>query len=120
MFKDIKCILLLVFSLVLGVFLLIGGIYLAPGFAYWVLALITIFGFVGFALFLAVIIWPLVQDVPAVTLKILYIVMGVLGILSFIFWLFIPFGWILLPWFLWIDLFAGIIVIVFAFLAIKK
>ncbi|MCE7738590.1 MAG: hypothetical protein KAU62_03885 [Candidatus Heimdallarchaeota archaeon] len=121
MFKDIKCILLLVFALVLGVFLLIGGIYLAPGFGLlWQIALITIFGFVGFALFLAFIIWPLIQDAPANILKILLLVMGLLGILSFVFWLFIPFGWVLLPWFLWIDLFAGIIVIVFVFLCMKK
>ena len=123
MITDVKSILLLVFSLLLGVFMLIGGIKIAPGFGvFWAFALVTIFGFVGLAIFIAVIIWTLVQDVPVGILKILFIVMGLLGVLSFVFWLFTPFGWLTLSvvWFLWIELFAGIIVIALPFFALKE
>jgi hypothetical protein len=122
MLKDIKCILLLVFSLALGVFLILGGILLVGsfGFLLWQTSLIIIFGFVGGALFLVFIIWPLVTDAPANILRIILLVAGLLGILSFVFWLFIPLGWILLPWFLWIDLIAGVLTIVMVFLCIKE
>ena len=121
--KDVKGIILLVLSLILGVFMLIGGIKIAPYFGlHWAWTLVTILQFVGFALFLAVIIWPLIQDVPVMILTILYIVLGVLGLLSFILWLISPLGWLTLSvaWFLWIDLFAGIVVIVFPFIALKE
>lgn len=123
MITDVKSILLLVFSLLLGVFMLIGGIKIAPLFGIqWAFSLVTILQFVGFALLLAVIIWPLIQDVSVGILKILYIVLAVLGILCFIFWLLTPLGWLTLSivWFLWIDLFAGIVVIVFTFIALKE
>lgn len=123
MITDVKSILLLVFSLLLGVFMLIGGIKIAPLFGIqWAFSLVTILQFVGFALLLAVIIWPLIQDVSVGILKILYIVLAVLGILSFIFWLLTPLGWLTLSivWFLWIDLFASIVVIVFTFIALKE
>jgi len=123
MITDVKSILLLVFSLLLGVFMLIGGIKIAPLFGIqWAFSLVTILQFVGFALLLAVIIWPLIQDVSVGILKILYIVLAVLGILCFIFWLLTPLGWLTLSvvWFLWIDLFAGIAVIVLTFFALKE
>ncbi|MCG3259805.1 MAG: hypothetical protein H7644_08665 [Candidatus Heimdallarchaeota archaeon] len=123
MITDVKSILLLVFSLLLGVFMLIGGIKIAPLFGIqWAFSLVTILQFVGFALLLAVIIWPLIQDVSVGILKILYIVLAVLGILCFIFWLLTPLGWLTLSvvWFLWIDLFVSIVVIVFTFIALKE
>jgi len=121
--KDVKGIILLVLSLLLCVFMVFGGIKIAPYFGlHWAWTLVTILQFVGFALFLAVIIWPLIQDVPVMILTILYIVLGVLGLLCFIFWLLSPSGWLTLPtaWFLWIELFAGIVVIVFPFIALKE
>ena len=121
LFKDIWGILTVVVALAAGVFLLITGIQFVPlGFVFWATGLIWILGFVGIALVLVFLIWPLIQDVAAGTLKILLIIVGLFGILTFVFWIVIPGGILLLPWILIVNLILGVFAIVLSFLGLKK
>ncbi|OLS31993.1 MAG: hypothetical protein HeimAB125_13410 [Candidatus Heimdallarchaeota archaeon AB_125] len=120
LFKDVWGILTVVFALATGVFLLITGIKIVPtGFFFWATTIIWILGFVGFALILVFLIWPLIQDVAAGTLKIFLIVAGVFAILTFIFWIIIPGGILFIPWVLIVNLILGVVTIVFSFLGLK-
>ena len=121
LFKDVWGILTVVFALAAGVFLLITGIqFVRLGFAYWATTIIWILGFVGFVLILGFLIWPLVQDVAAGTLKIFLIVAGAFAVLTFIFWIIIPGGTLFIPWILIVNIILGVATIVFSFLGLKE
>ena len=120
LFKDVWGILTVVFALATGVFLLITGIKIVPtGFFFWATTIIWILGFVGFALILVFLIWPLIQDVASGTLKIFLIIAGVFAILTFIFYVVTPLVTFGIPWILIVNLILGLGTIVFSFLGLK-